>query len=68
MGDTGDSPNEKGGWARPHTASQTSFPFDQPVRERSGCATQQSRSSALASALLTACGGSHHAAATQLLQ
>jgi hypothetical protein len=50
MGDTGDSPNENGGGPGRTPEAKLRSPFDQPVREpQSGCATQQSRSSALAS-------------------
>jgi NAD binding domain of 6-phosphogluconate dehydrogenase len=35
MGDTGDNPNEKGAWARPHTASQLRSPSIRPYANRS---------------------------------
>jgi len=67
MGDTRDSPNEKRGWGPAAHGKQTSFRFDQAVREPQS-RVRLSVVPLLGVALLTACGGNHHAAATQLRQ
>src|SRR2546423_1028699 len=64
MGDTGDSPNEKGGWARPHTASQLRSPSISRARTAVRVRHSVVPLLGLGVALLTACGGSHPAAAT----